>query len=57
MADQTRGRRDLSLTPTSDEELDAISEVGPADAARAEAEWRRVSPAAFKAILDATAEG
>jgi hypothetical protein len=53
MATQPRGRRDLSLTPTSDAELDDLAEVSPSDAQRADLEWRVVAPKDMKEILQA----
>jgi hypothetical protein len=41
-------------TPASDAELDALSDITPADIERAKAAWEKDAPAPFKHLLDAT---
>ncbi len=46
-------RRREELDTPSEEELDKLAEITPADVDRAMARWRKNAPAQFKDLLDA----
>lgn len=54
MTDETTNPKpDLTLTPWSDEDLDALSQVTPERQQEAAAWWRKNAPRRFKRLLDA----